>query len=582
MTKILEKEIEGVRFQLEKAKRTTDYTLFLEKKEVKKYVLSKYDPKNDIQKRLEGKFANKETLFIIMGFACGYVLEFIEKKLGNDYTAIVIEPSKEMLEKQIELRNCFQLSRYKNVRVFCGINFGDFTQIAREVIGINNANNIEPIFMDGYDWAYPSYYKEILNRLVDIRNGLLLNQNTYKEFGNLWIRNIIKNRHSIEISYDITKLKEKFKDIPAVVVSGGPSLDKNIQYIKDFKGLVFTGGRTVAPVLKYGVMPDFVCSIDPEEETFDTFLEYGVNEFPLITTPTSSSKVIENNSGPQYFVTNDNFSKNLIGIDGQPFDMGGSVATLCLSAASYMGCNPIIFIGQDLAFANGQTHTLMNQAVTSFAEHEKRGYKKIKGYYGDEVETDAALITYLRWIEAFIAYYSDKTYINATQGGAWIQGAENQTFEEVTKKYENIKKPNIMHTKREHKVNVDLNINQTLDVLKQVSSLAQRGMKFLKALRGELHKYQGKRIQRTNLLIEQCKDISNQIMRLEDKIEVISAIFKGQSNDVNMNLAYKEKLNETDAECNIRLAIMNYDMYSKLYSSSQETIDTIEQALKER
>ena len=582
MTEGFTYEIESVTVQLEKAKRTPDYTLFLEKEDGKKYVLSKYDPKSDIQKRLENKLSNKETLFIIVGFVYGYMLEFLEQKLGSDFTAIVIEPDEKVLKKQLELKEDFEFSRYPNVKVFCGTNFEEFSELVRQVMGIGNANNIEPIFMDAYDWAYPCYYKEILNRLIDIRHGLLINQNTFKEFGSLWVRNIVENRHYINSSCNIEKLKDKFTDIPAVIVSGGPSLDKNIQYIKDFKGIIFTGGRTVAPVLRYGAPPDFVCSLDPQDATLDTFLEYGKNELPLITTTTSSSKVIKNNTGPQYFVTNDGFAQCLIGTDGSFFEMGGSVATLCLSSAVYMGCNPIIFIGQDLAPPPGPPPPPPPPPVTSYAKDGKRGHKKVKGYYGDEVVSDAGLIGFLRWIEAFIERHSDKVFLNATEGGALIKGTENCPFEEVTKKDNSITKPQILHEKKEESVNVDENICEALAMLKEINELAQKCNNILKAIKVEFSKYRGNRERKIFLLIEQFKKIDTNILKYQEKLEIVSTIFQGKTNAINMDLKYKEKVNETELESNIRTISKEHDIYLAFRDSVQEIINAIEETLKEK
>ena len=55
---------------------------------------------------------------------------------------------------------------------------------------------------------------------------------TLLRFNQIWQRNFLSNRNAIERNPGVIGLKNKFRDIPCIVVGAGPSLDKNIKYLK--------------------------------------------------------------------------------------------------------------------------------------------------------------------------------------------------------------------------------------------------------------------------------------------------------------------------------------------------------------
>ncbi|WP_244154245.1 tetratricopeptide repeat protein [Desulfospira joergensenii] len=103
-----------------------------------------------------------------------------------------------------------------------------------------------------------------------------------------------------------------------------------------------------------------------------------------------------------------------------------------------MGCDPIIFIGQDLAFSNRKGHS--NNVVLSSNEKVKNQLETgqdifwVKGNVEAKVPTSRQMNGYQRTFEKMIQE-SENCVINATEGGVFIEGAEHMPLVKAIDKY---------------------------------------------------------------------------------------------------------------------------------------------------
>lgn len=102
-------------------------------------------------------------------------------------------------------------------------------------------------------------------------------------------------------------------------------------------------------------------------------------------------------------------------------ETGGSVATTGLDVAIRMGCNPIVFVGQDLAFTDKRTHSKQTFSKDIIHSHSLRDVEDV---YGDIIQTSKNLYIYLRWIQNRISEEKDIKFIDATEGGVRIKGTK--------------------------------------------------------------------------------------------------------------------------------------------------------------
>ncbi len=128
-----------------------------------------------------------------------------------------------------------------------------------------------------------------------------------------------------------------------------------------------------------------------------------------------------------------------------------TVAHLSFYLARYMGCNPIVLVGQDLGFEGNVYYapgTPIERAWSSelnrFNSMEMMEWQriarmrsvlqKVPDIHGRKIFTDAQMFTYLQQFERDVAV-TEATVIDATEGGARITGTKVVPLKEVIDRY---------------------------------------------------------------------------------------------------------------------------------------------------
>lgn len=177
----------------------------------------------------------------------------------------------------------------------------------------------------------------------------------------------MKNLKHLPRSKDVSLLKNAMLNVPAIVVSAGPSLNKNIKQLQGLKNkAVIIAVDTIAQRLcNEGVVPDFICSIERGIETYTYFYEgktYPVESTlvgPLVLYP----EVFEEFSGEVVIPMRGNVGefiwlKEIMGLkDDYSISIGLSCAHVAFGVAEHIGASPIILIGQDLAYGSSEKET---------------------------------------------------------------------------------------------------------------------------------------------------------------------------------------------------------------------------------
>jgi hypothetical protein len=565
-------EIEQVKMQIEPCKSKGYYTLSLATSQSKKYVFSKYNPQRDVLVTVDPQKHNKETIWILLGYGMGYLAEEITRQTHGEVRIIVVEPVEGYLKEQMALDDKQILVKNKNFNLFSGTNFLDFKALLTQNITMQDAYNVEILSNVTYLEFYPKYFNEIVNTLKEYLQLLIINYNTISRFAPSHLQNILRNRKAIIESNDINVYRNQYRNIPAVIVSAGPSLEKNISLIKDFKGIIITGGRTLTNVLDQGIKPHFLVSMDPGKEAYWVLRQNAKNDMHLISPASGHFEVVANNSGQKFFVeeTFNEYAYKLLNLELPRLKMGGSVATLCLSAVHHMGCNPIIFIGQDLAVTGLKNHIDETEVI----DQNKEKLVYIEGYDGEPVPTKIEYIIFLRWIEDFVSIYGDREYINATEGGAHIKGTEQFTFEEVIKKYNEVYDIKNADTKLFRSNNVEEHLEKLLMDLKECIAVSKTGVKLASDLQQEYNQHGGKRQVKINQLIQQLDSkVDN---KLKHTTSLVNGIFLGHYMAEEMNLEFKMPLQETPLQEGRRIARKSLKLYEEVRDSLIKVVEVIE------
>jgi len=299
----------------------------------------------------------------------------------------------------------------------------------------------------------------------------IVNRNTVRILGNKWINQAIENLPVIAHQPSFNHLAKILTRIPLVIISPGPSLDKNIKelkYIKDM-AILLAPAQSILALQKENIVPDIVMISDPNDLLY-LFDDYDMSGVHAVLTGVSchpelfnryKNKIISFNvNGPIDSWASDIFQ------DDSPKGACGSVSSMAFLLGGILRCDPIVLVGQDLAFdgerqyskgaADGEVTVAFDASTKTFSySAANAGFEKIMkvmvgdnyqgaattlpGYYGGTVTTkyDYAMFhaEFERIAAATKEFDSPLRLFNCTEGGAFIDGFEHiplrQAIEEL-------------------------------------------------------------------------------------------------------------------------------------------------------
>ncbi len=264
-------------------------------------------------------------------------------------------------------------------------------------------------------------------------------------------RNVANNLPAYVSTPSLDILRRRFVGHPAVLVAAGPSLGRNVDQLREIQNcaVIIAAQTTLRPLLDRGIRPHFVTSLDYSELSRQFFEGVSIpDETVLVAEPKASWHVIDtflrgSAEGRRRVMLLDNaFAHRCL---GEPLgrraglEAGATVMHLAFYLAEWLGCDPIIFVGQDLAFTG---HCYYSPGVAIHrawdAEHGRYGtvemkewerivrhrnmLRKVSDIHGHAIYTDEQMFTYLQQFERDFARANARV-IDSTEGGARKTGA---------------------------------------------------------------------------------------------------------------------------------------------------------------
>ena len=378
---------------------------------------------------------------VTLGLNFGFVVEEILNQNENLVHLLVIEPDTALFLEQLKLMDISHLLANEKIIFLVGKSPERSAQIAGHVLNIRGADmktwffallpNVLPLYT-GFAQDFAGLFQTAMSKQK-------LSQSTLGNLGIKFIQNYIENMHAVPRASYVIDYKDKFKDMPCIIASAGPSLEKQLPLLKQIENkiIIIAVGAAMKTLKKYHISPHFIVTIDPLDKNLKYFEDVEFSREVLVAPIVSASNVLKHFKGPlimaQYNPKFDELSEKTLGRMGY-LDSGGSVANSTYSFAKHIGVNKIIFIGQDLAHTGGQSHAeghLNKNEKTLEQMRKDPNMFRIKGYYGEDVYAPATLDTFRSWFEHHIHKDTHIEVINCTEGGALIQGAVNKPFTEV-------------------------------------------------------------------------------------------------------------------------------------------------------
>lgn len=293
-------------------------------------------------------------------------------------------------------------------------------------------------------------YNELQHKIyydVALKNSLL---NEYLEYGTGFFKNFYPNILCLEGAYLADDLFGKFENMPAIICGAGPSLEKNLPLLGKLlnKAIVFAGGSALNAINNADLQPHFAAGIDPNAPQYDRLSSNTSFEVPFFYRNRLLHKAFKTIHGPRLYVTGSggydisHLFEDGLGIAGKPLEEGHNVVNFCLEIAHALGCNPIIFVGMDLAYTGMKAYAsgvLENNTVDAGmitkTDHVDQAALLKTDIYGEPLYTLWKWISEADWIGDFAKANPDVTVINATEGGLGFPGVPNINLMDAAEKY---------------------------------------------------------------------------------------------------------------------------------------------------
>lgn len=379
----------------------------------------------------------------VLGMGNLHYLEELEEKTDENVQILVYEPLFSIFYKQLYLVDLERFFENRTVAlVIEGINEDGLNSLISSMLQGDRVPLMKYFVLPNYVELCSEQVERFLKILKKYSKAYFINLGTKMFFRNDFAENFYNNVRYVRTGYKAFQLLNVIpQDIPAFVVSAGPSLNKNIKELKRAKNKAFiiAVDTAIKPLIKEGIFPDMFATLDGVKPV-ELVEQEEAKEIPLLAKLTSAKGVLDYHTGKKFFIdegfryTNKMFAINKKSIEG--FPVGGSVATLAFSLVCHLGFRKIIFVGQDLAYTNNKSHA-DGTFQEKMPQEDTDNFLMVPGNYEDEVPTLTNLDEYRRWFGDYISKWKEGQYvefINATEGGAKIEGTVLMPLAEVVDK----------------------------------------------------------------------------------------------------------------------------------------------------
>lgn len=416
----------------------------LETEGVQRQLASLRQPRQEGQRLADQIDVLSAGAVIINGFALGYHAQAMAAKMRRAGVVLIFEPDVALLRGVLERIDCSGWIAEANIAVFTDAE--DSAAVASVCAGIEpvlamgvkildhppSRQRLGPLAAE-FGRTFAGQLRAVRLQLV---TSLLQVETT--------IRNVLMNVDHYAASPGVADLKDAAAGRPAVVVSAGPSLERNIHLlarpgVRD--RVVIVAVQTVLKkLLAHGVRPHFVTALDYHEISrrfYEGLTAADVEGVTLIAEAKANPAILDAFPGV-IRCPRDPILHGLLadGRERGELASGATVAHLAYGVARHLGCDPVILVGQDLGFTDGQyysaraaIHDVWAGELSEFNSLEMMEWQRIARFgamlqratdvFGRPIFTDEQMLTYRLQFERMFEQDQGKGLrtIDATEGG---------------------------------------------------------------------------------------------------------------------------------------------------------------------
>lgn len=383
---------------------------------------------------------------IVVGMGVGYHLERL-LELVPARRLLVIEPDPNVFSAALAAKDQSKILGHPALDLIVT----DDARAAADSILRTYGKDMLHRAVEVFVWPPTSRYSKgfvsgLETALADGFRAARVNLTTTRAFALQWVGNFFHNAEASVRDPGIVTLHDQFRGRPAIIVAAGPSLEKNVHELHKAKGkaVIIAAGSTINALLKYGIEPDLLVSFDPGKSNYRHFKNLENKDIPLVYIPTIYPRIVKEYGGPRFVAGLDTlpfvswFFEQVTGDKGH-LTSGPSVANIAWELAYQLDLNPIILVGQDLAYTDMKSHVdgvVHARDLRKAALDDKSRYIATEGIDEQDVVTDVAMNSMKFWFEQRLSQLpSGHVTFDATEGGAKIAGTLVTSLAKVLKEH---------------------------------------------------------------------------------------------------------------------------------------------------
>ena len=493
------------------------------------YLHNRENPVLEAQSIFSGTTNEPVSICFIYGIGLGYLFQVAS--LNSKGTVILYEPDLDLL------KTVFNLVDFSNdlskPNVFLTNDFKKACSIIHSKSGMKNFP---------YMLSLPSQremdsvgFDSLVKSLRDTIGSYFLDLKYTKEkfYPTLWM--LLYNIPNLINETPLIKVKDVCKGKTAVIVSAGPTLDRDIEILKKYrdKFVLFTVGTALKTLTEHNIKPDFVCVIEsfnssPQLEGVD------LSDVYFITEPYSHGFLRKFNFKKIFSHISANNPVNhlwseICGEDIKEYWSKGTVSYTAMNSARILGCSKIILVGQDLAYIEGQCYSKNSvykdlictfdkennkweikakdfeqfaESLSPYPEYQQRveaakrrlanlnsSLYYVKGINGDMIPTESVYAAFVKPLSEFAEHFNDREYINTSLVGAQIDGFKNMSLEDALKDSDAAGQCEIETEFSYDKEKVISVLKTKYEELKSALKIIEEGQRLLKILNNDIKRY---------------------------------------------------------------------------------------------
>lgn len=399
-------------------------------------------PLREADRLAEQADPSEAAVFAVLGFGLGYHVDAMAHRVGSAGLVLCFEPDVELLRAVLERVDCTACFDTGRVIVLHEAESSD--AITARLRGLEGVLALGVRFiahppstgrLGGTAEAFSKKLVEVISAAkTSIVTTLLQTEKT--------IENTLANARAYASHPGVNDLDDTLKGVPAIVVSAGPSLAESMDVlaqpgVRD-RACIIAAQTVLKPLLERGIRPHFVTALDYHDISkrfYEGLTAKMVEGVTLVAEPKANPAILKAWPGA-IRLAGDEVLDRLLGNNSHAFvRSGATVAHLSYFLARHLGCDPVIMVGQDLAYTDGlyygpgaSIHNVWSAELGEFRTLEmmeteriaraRKMLRQTQDHDGQPIATDEQLHNYLLQFEREFAEDQGRglTVIDAGRG----------------------------------------------------------------------------------------------------------------------------------------------------------------------